>query len=80
MEVFLTKNWSRILRNHDLKTFFVLDAFADLFCNNFGRFLLIFGPSEPLKSSKSHGRYCIFAKIAFFTPRGVPRAIVDDSS
>ena len=50
MEVFLTKNWSKILKNHDLKTFFVLDAFADVFFNNSVRFWLIFGTSEPLKS------------------------------
>ena len=52
----------------------------NVFFNNSEGFWMIFGASEPLKSSKSHGRYCIFAKIAFFTPRGVPRAIVDDFS
>ena len=38
MGVFLTKNWSKMLRNHDLKMFFVLDAFADVFFNNFDGF------------------------------------------
>ena len=29
-----------MLKNHDLKTFFVLDAFADVFCNNLEGFWL----------------------------------------
>ena len=75
---FWSPNSPETQKNHDLKTHVLEDVFSETFFNDFERFSDILGPSEPLKSSKSHGRYCIFAKIAFFTPRGVPRAIVDD--
>ena len=50
MGVFLTKNSSEMQKNHDLKTFFVLDAVADVFFYNSDGFWLNFGTSEPLKS------------------------------
>ena len=68
-----------MLKNHDLKTFFLLDAFADAFFNNSDGFLSISGPSEPLKSWFSHGKYCNFEKITFFPPGGAPEAFFKNS-
>ena len=51
------------------------EAFSVAFFNDSVRFGQISGPSEPLKSWFSHGRYCNFEEIVFFPPGGVPEVI-----
>ena len=57
---------------------FLLEAFAACFFENVMRILRILGPRGSSKVWLFHERYCKFAKIALFIPRGAPRVIVDD--
>ena len=64
-----------MLKNRDLKSLLFREPFSDAFLKDLMRFGQIPGPSEPLKSWFSHGRYCNFEKITFFSPGGVPEVI-----
>ena len=41
-------------------------------------FLLIFGPRESSKTLFLAERYCNFARITLFIPRGAPRVFLDE--
>ncbi len=77
--LFWSPNLPKTQKNHDLKTLFGEEVFSETFFKDSVRFSEVWGPSEPLKSWFSHGRYCNFEKIMFFPPGAAPEAFWGNS-